>query len=63
MAWIFGVWTEQQNAAGDPFAREGAARADPFTEAVVSEEAFVEIGVAIGLPAVEFAGKRLDRVD
>ena len=44
MVGIFGVGTEQQNAAGEPFAHEGAALADPFAKAVVFEEALAEIG-------------------
>lgn len=63
MVGIFGVGTEQQNAAGDPLAHEGAPLAEPFTKAVVFEEALAEIGVAIGLPPVEFAGQRRDAFD
>jgi hypothetical protein len=48
MVGIFGVRAEQQDAAGDPFAHEGAALADPFAIAVVFDEALTEIGVAIG---------------
>ena len=44
MVGIFGVGTEQQNAAGDPLAHEGAPLAEPFTIAVVFEEALAEIG-------------------
>ena len=60
---IFGFRTEQEDAAGDRVADEGAALADPFAEAVVVEEALAEIGARIGLPPIEFASQRRDAVD
>jgi hypothetical protein len=63
MVGIVRVRAEQENAAGDRVAHEGAALADPFTKAVVFEEALAEIGGLIGLPPVEFVGQRLDRLD
>jgi hypothetical protein len=63
MVGIFGLRPEQEHAAGDAFAYERAALADPFVIAVVFQEALAEIGARIGLPPVEFAGQRLDRLD
>jgi hypothetical protein len=63
MGGIFGVGSEEENAAGDRSAREGAALADPFAEAVVVEEALAETGACIALPPIEFIGERCDGLD
>jgi len=63
MVGIFGFGAEQENAASELIAHEGAALADPFVIAISFEEALAEIGFAISLPPIEFVGLRLDRLD
>src|SRR5208337_2500532 len=56
MGGVLSVGAEQQDAAGDRVADEGAALADPFAPAIVVEEPRAEIGLRISLPPIEFAG-------